>query len=150
MTKCLFKPEVEERDGSVILTLHIKIKRFDNRRVLVAPDGRDLFLSYTSTGDAIPQQHLVRAVGQAFAWHREVTHNGSTIDSVAKAVGITPSRVGRLIQLTRLSPTIIRAVLTGQLGSSVGLCDLQAAAVHLDWSLQAAALMLDRPQAKRA
>lgn len=140
--RCFFTPTVEERHGRVLLTLHIKLKRHDGRRVLVAPDGRDLYLTYTENGAPIPQEHLVRAIGQAFAWRREVVKGRATIEAVAKAAGLRPGRVSHLLHLTRLSPTIIRAILTGAVGARITLRDLHAAADHLDWSLQAAALML--------
>jgi len=126
-----------------VLTLHIKIKRHDNRRIIVAPDGRDLFVSYSSDGTPIPQEHLVRALGQAFAWHSEVTSNGATMESLAQSAGVSPRRVAHLLALTRLSPTIVRAILKGQLGTSISLQDLRRAAEHIDWSLQAASLMLN-------
>lgn len=146
MPKCLFTPTVEERGDRIVLTLHIKLKRHDTRRVLVAPDGRDLYLTYTQNGAPIPQEHLVRAIGQAFAWHHEVVKGGATMESIAKTAGVTPGRVSHLLHLTRLSPTIIRAILTGTLGSSISLRDLHVAADHVDWSLQAAALMLEQTQ----
>jgi hypothetical protein len=63
---------------------------------------------------------------------------------VAQAANLVPSRVWYLLHLTRLGPSIIAAALTGRLGPSVSLRDLHAAADHLDWSLQAATLMLDQ------
>jgi DNA invertase Pin-like site-specific DNA recombinase len=141
--RCLFTPEVEERDGRTVLTLHLKIKRHDTRRVVVAPDGRDLFLKYTPDGAPIAQEGLVRIIGQAFSWHREVVVRGETLESVAKDAGITPRRIAHLLVLTRLSPTIIHAVLAGRLGPSTRVQDLQSAATHLDWSLQQAALGID-------
>jgi len=146
MPKCLFAPDVEECNERTVLTLHIKIKRHDNRRIIVAPDGRDLFVTFSPDGAPIPQEHLVGALGQAFAWHREVTGNGATMESLAQSAGVTPRRVAHLLALTRLSPTIVRSILTGQLGTSISLQDLRRAAEHIDWSLQAASLMLDWPE----
>lgn len=83
---------------------------------------------------------------QAFAWHHEVIKGGATMESVAKAAGVRPGRVSHLLHLTRLSPTIVRDILTGTLASSISLRDLHAAADHPDWSLQATVLMLDRAQ----
>ncbi|MCC7409721.1 MAG: recombinase family protein [Phycisphaeraceae bacterium] len=144
--QCLFTPEVQEREGRIVLTLHIQLKRHDNRRIAVAPDGRDLFLTYTSEGKAVPQPHLVRAIGQAFHWRQQILKRNVTIAAVAKHAQVTPRRVAYLLHLTRLGPKVVRAILTGQLGPSITLKDLHAAANHLDWSVQAAALMLD-PQA---
>jgi hypothetical protein len=59
---------------------------------------------------------------------------------VARTAIVARSRVSYLLQLTCLCPSIIRAILTGEIDASAGLRDLHAAADHLDWSLQSAPL----------
>jgi hypothetical protein len=142
--RCLFTPTVTERDGHTVLSIDIALKRHDNRRVLVAPDGSDLTLALATDGAPIPQPHLVRAIGQAFAWQAALLRNRTTMESIAKVAGITPARVAFLLQLTRLSPTVIRAVLTGNAPSNVSLLALSRAATHLDWSVQEATLGVRR------
>ena len=143
--KCLCTPDVEERGGRTLLTLHIRIKRHDKRRQLVSPDGRDLLLHCTRDGKPVPQDHLVRALGQAFALHRDVVERGLSIDAAANAIGLSSARVHYLLHLTRLGPAVIRAVLTGHIGPATSLKDLHAAADHLDWSLQASGLLISTP-----
>jgi len=143
--KCAFTPDVEERDGRTVLTIHIKIKRHDKRRLLVAPDGRDLLLRYSLAGRPIPPEHLVRALGRAFALHREIVERRLSIDAAAQEMGLSSARGHYLLHLTRLGPEVIRAVLTGHIGPSTSLKDLHAAAAHLDWSLQAAMLLIKTP-----
>ena len=113
--KCLFTPEVEVADHVTTLTIHIQLKRHDHRRVMLAPDGRDLYLAVDATGEPVPQPHLVRALGLAFGWHRELLRTDVTIESIAKREKVTAGRVRYLLHLARLGPEVVRAVLTGRL-----------------------------------
>ena len=140
-----FNPIVQEDADCITLVLDIRIKRHDGRRILVSPEGQDLFVSRTTSGHAIASPHIVRAIGLAFAWHHELLHSKCTIEEVAKHSGVDPGRVRYLLYLTRLSPAILRAALTGSLSERIQLNDLQAAAEHLDWSLQASALNVVGP-----
>jgi len=88
----------------------------------------------------VARDHLVRAVGLAFAWRRELLRTDHTVESVAQRAGLTATRVHSILTLTHLSPSVLRSVLTGALGSSVTLADLLRAAQHLDWSRQAQAI----------
>jgi DNA invertase Pin-like site-specific DNA recombinase len=135
-----FTPEIEDRGQHLALTLHIQIKRHDGRRVLLSPDGHDLLTTITPDGRPVARDHLVRAVGLAFAWRRELLRTDSTVESVAQRAGLTATRVHSILTLTHLSPSILRSVLTGALGSTVTLADLLRAAQHLDWSRQAQAV----------
>ena len=137
---CPFTPEIEDRDQHLVLTLRIQIKRHDGRRVLLSPDGHDLLTTISPDGRPVTRDHLVRAIGLAFAWQRELLRKDCTVASVAERAGIVPSRVHLILVLTHLSPAILRSVLTGTLGSSVTLADLLRAAQHLDWSRQAQAI----------
>lgn len=137
---CPFTPDIEDRGQHMTLTLRIQIKRHDGRRVLLSPDGHDLLATITPDGRPVARDHLVRAVGLAFAWRRELTRGDRTIESVAQRAGVSAGRVHSILPLAQLSPTILRSVLTGSLGSSVTLLDLLRAAQHLDWSRQAQAL----------
>lgn len=134
---CPFKPEVTQYGEYETLALRIQIKRHDGRRVLLSPEGHDLLTSITTDGRLVARPHLVRAVGLAFAWRRELLRTGCTIESVAQQAGITAGRVHSMLTLTQLSPAILRSVLTGALGGSVTLGDLLRASQQLDWSRQA-------------
>ncbi|MGE3109553.1 MAG: recombinase family protein [Phycisphaerales bacterium] len=137
---CPFTPEIEDRGQHLAITLHIQIKRHDGRRVLLSPDGHDLLTTVTPDGRPVARDHLVRAVGLAFAWRRELLRTDHTVESVAQRAGLTATRVHSILTLTHLSPSILRSVLTGALESSVTLADLLRAAQHLDWSRQAQAI----------
>ncbi|MBX3392737.1 MAG: recombinase family protein [Phycisphaeraceae bacterium] len=134
---CPFTPEIDDRGQHLALTLHIQIKRHDGRRVLLSPEGQDLLTTITPDGCPVARDHLVRAVGLAFAWRRELLRTDHTVESVAQRAGLTATRVHAVLTLTQLSPVILRSILTGTLGATVTLADLLRAAQHLDWSRQA-------------
>lgn len=137
---CPFTPEIDDRGQYPALTLHIQIKRHDGRRLLLSPDGHDLLTTITPDGRPVARDHLVRAVGLAFAWRRELLRTDHTVESVAQRAGLTATRVHSILTLTHLSPSILRSILTGALGSTVTLADLLRAAQQLDWSRQAQAI----------
>ncbi|TVQ61271.1 MAG: recombinase family protein [Phycisphaerales bacterium] len=137
---CPFTPELDDRGPRLVLTLRVQIKRHDGRRVLLSPDGHDLLTMLAPDGRPMPQDHLVRAIGLAYAWRRDLLEPGATIDAVAQRAGVAPSRLHAMLPLTQLSPAVLRAVFTGTLSSSTTLADLQRTARDLEWSRQAQAL----------
>ena len=137
---CPFVPTVTAADGVEVLTLPIAIKRHDGRRILVSPEGHDLMVSLRADGRPVPRPNLVAAVGQAFALHREILRTRCRFEDAARKLGFTDTWGAMLLDLTVLSPTILRSILTGTLSQTVTLTDLRHAARHLDWSLQEAAL----------
>jgi hypothetical protein len=134
---CPFTPETEDRGQHLALTLRVQIKRHDGRRLLLSPEGHDLLTTITPDGRPVPRDHLIRAVGLAFAWRRELLRSDRTIESLAQQAKITAPRVHSILTLTQLSPTILQSILTGTLGASISLADLLRAAQHLEWSRQA-------------
>ena len=106
-------------------------------RAIVSPDGRDLTPRLDRHARPEPVPHIVRALGQAFALHDELLSTGDEVNEVARRHGLHPSRAHHILHLTRLSPEIVRAALTGTLGHERSLADLHAAADHVDWSMQA-------------
>jgi DNA invertase Pin-like site-specific DNA recombinase len=136
MPTCPYKPDVDDSGPRTILTLRVQIKRMDGRRVLLTPDGDDLLLTIDANGIPVPNERLVRAIGQAFAWRRELLKSGDWVSSLCERFGVTDSWIHQSMALTRLSPSILRGILTGQLKPSIRLDDLLAAAQHLEWNVQ--------------
>ncbi len=139
---CLFKPVIEQRDTTTILSMAVQIKRHDRRRVLVAPDGADLLLSMDAQQRPMPNAHVVAAIGEAFAWRSELLKTGGTIEALAAQVNQSVSSVKQRLHLTSLSPAALRAALTGTLPARVTVHDLVEAGRRLDWSQQASQLGL--------
>ena len=82
--------------------------------------GRKLVVSL----DGVPAQvqprsriddTLVKALARAFRWRRlfETGAHG-TVDEIARAEGINPSYVSRILRLTLLAPDIVDAILDGR------------------------------------
>ncbi len=145
--RCLFHPEVEEGPTGPALRLAIEIKRHDGKRMLLGPGGRDLFRRVDHADRPEPNARLVQAFGLAYAWRGEALGSGEPLDRVARRMGTASGRLHTLLRLTHLSPRIAAAALSGTLPASIILKDLLAAADHLDWARQEAALGL--PEQRR-
>ena len=148
MPTCLYKPKVQKRRHRVILTLPIQIKRLDGKRMLLSPDGQDLFVS----GESEPKDHIVRAIGNAYYWRQLFEQEALTLTQLAERLGMSTSYVRKYLPLINLSPDILKRALTGQLPPRITLLNLLEAAKHLDWMKQSAYLGLKplRLMAKRA
>lgn len=136
---CLYQPRVEQRGKLVVLTLAIQIKRLDGRRLLLSPDGHDLFMPTQPQ----PRPHLVTAIAQAYRWKQELEQRQLAMNELADQLTISTSLIRKYLPLIYLAPDILRRVLTGQLPPSVTLQNLLDAAQHLDWSRQRRYLRLD-------
>ncbi|MCW5767700.1 MAG: hypothetical protein KIT19_03380 [Phycisphaeraceae bacterium] len=112
------------------------------RGSIIAPDGRDLTPRLGAHLRPEPAPHLVRAIGQAFALHEELMATGDEVNVVARRLGLHPGHAHHLLHLTRLSPAIVKATLTGTLPNRISLMDLRDAARELDWARQATHLGL--------
>jgi hypothetical protein len=133
---CHFTPEVDESAEHIVLALDIQIKCHDGRRIILSPAGTDLLTAVTSDGQPVAREHLIRAIGLAFAWHQELVHSSCSFDSIAERAGVSIARIHGLLNLTRLNPAILRSALTGSLASTVTLADLASAAQHFSWPRQ--------------
>lgn len=137
---CLYQPEIQRRGQQITLTLKIQIKKLDHKRILVTPDGHDLFMSENSK----PKDHIVQAIGQAYYWHQELAnHNGSPI-KLARHLGLSKSTVHKYLPLTQLGPRVLDMALSGHLPPSMTLQDLLTAASMLDWQKQIVYLRLEQ------
>jgi len=142
---CLYKPTVKRRRKQVILTLAIAIKRLDGKRMLLSPDGQDLFMPT----DPQPKDHIVRAIGNAYSWHQTLMQSGVTIKDLAKNCNVSRNLIHKYIKLTHLGPDIIKRALTGTLPPSLTLANLLDAAEHWDWKSQRVYLNLEKSSKKR-
>ncbi|UYV13445.1 MAG: hypothetical protein NCW75_03970 [Phycisphaera sp.] len=135
---CSYKPETDNHGHSIRLSLNIRIKKLDGRRVLLSLDGRHLVMS----SNPEPKQHIVNAIGLAYRWHNELVKSGQQIREFAHSSGIARTRILKLLPLVNLGPEVLRNALTGTLAPSITLNDLLEAAKHPDWAHQARALGL--------
>ncbi|MFG0250595.1 MAG: hypothetical protein ACF8OB_17045, partial [Phycisphaeraceae bacterium JB051] len=136
---CLYQPELQRRGQQVTLTLKIQIKKLDHKRILVAPDGHDLFMPENPE----PKDHIVQAIGQAYHWLEQLSDFDDSPSKLAKSLGISNGLIRKHLKLTQLSPRILHMALAGKLPPSITLADLRQTASLLDWQKQAAYLRLD-------
>ena len=141
---CRFVPEVGERGGLIALSVMVRLKRLDGRRVLLSPDGHDL-LAFAGTGAGAnhSKESLVAALAQGLCWHDELATSGEGVRPFVRRTGHSKSRVHALLTLAHLGPAVIRAVLTGRHPATMTLADLIAAARHLDWQRQVQMLRIE-------
>lgn len=133
---CAYTPQVEETDRHLRLVLPMRIKLHSGRRLMVSPDGGDLVAFISAGGQAMPRSQITEAIGLAFAWHRELCSTGASVESLAKAYGITDAWVHALLPLTHLSPQLLKMALSGSLGHSKTLTDLIRGGSSLAWPEQ--------------
>ena len=79
---------------------------------------------------------MVKALARAFRW-RKMLDTGvyGTLEELARAKGVAPSYVSRILRLTLLAPEIVEAILDGRQPAVVQLDDLLEG-FPLEWGRQ--------------
>jgi site-specific DNA recombinase len=137
---CIFVPIIEQRGSVVLLSLAIRIKKLDRRRLLIAPDGQDLLARDAVTSVPEPDPSIVHAIGQAYVALRTIRDEGLSVTDAAKRLGLPRTTVTYLLPLTQLGPALLRAALEGTLPPRTTAKHLVAVGRHLDWAAQPSAL----------
>ena len=109
-----------DADGDAV-TIHVPIafRRRGGRKLVVTPDGAE-WAPRPRVDNAI-----VKALARAFRW-RKMLDEGvhGTIEELARAKGVAPSYVSRVLRLTMLAPEIVEAILDGRQPAELQLDDL--------------------------
>ncbi len=134
------KPIAESRLGVRRLVVPIQHHRRRGRRFLVAGNGTDLRQTVGFDESPKDKEHMIHAIGEAFAWHRQLLRTNETVDAFAERHAVADSWVHSVLRLTQLSPALIRSALCGGLARNATLSDLRHVAQQLDWSKQASRL----------
>ena len=102
------------------------------RKLVVSPDGVPVWAESRSRID----DTLVKALARAFRW-RKLLETGvhGTVDEIARAEGINPSYVSRILRLTLLAPDIVEAILDGRQPPALSLARLMKP-FPLEWERQ--------------
>jgi hypothetical protein len=80
--------------------------------------------------------NAVKALARAFRWRKMLdTGVHGTLEDLARAKGVAPSYVSRVLRLTLLAPDIVEAILDGQQPAEMQLDDLLDG-VPLEWQGQ--------------
>ena len=118
-------------DGETI-TVHIPMtfRKRGGRKLVVTPDGAP-WAPRPRVDNA-----MVKALARAFRW-RKMLDEGvhGTLEDLARAKGVAPSYVSRVLRLTLLAPEIVEAILDGRQPAELQLDDLLEG-FPLDWEGQ--------------
>ncbi len=94
-------------------------RAFRWRKLVVAPDGAE-WGPRPRVDNA-----MVKALAQAFRWRKMLdTGVHATLEDLARAKGVAPSYVSRILRLTLLAPDIVEAILDGRQPAELQLDDL--------------------------
>jgi hypothetical protein len=120
-------------DGSVSVSIPIRIRRYSGRSQIVVPQGIS-----ASMDEANPPTALQVALARGHRWLRLIESGKvANIAGIAKLENVDRSYVSRMVNLTTLAPDIQAAILDETLPDSVSLFDL-AIDTPLSWEEQRA------------
>ena len=122
-------------DGETI-TVHIPLtfRKRGGRKLVVTPDGAE-WAPRPRVDNA-----MVKALARAFRWRKMLdTGVHATLEDLAKAKGVAPSYVSRVLRLTLLAPEIVAAILDGRQPAGLQLDDLLES-FPLHWEQQMTAI----------
>lgn len=123
-------------DGSLHVTVPIKITRRGRSKAVMLPDGKAF---QPRAWNAEPtQMQLALARGHRWLGLLELG-KARNMAEIAKLEGMDPAYVSRMVNLTTLAPDIVAAILDESLPDHVTLFDL-ASATPLLWDEQQAIL----------
>ena len=89
---------------------------------------------------------MVKALARAFRWRRMLdTGLHATLEDLARAKGVAPSYVSRVLRLTLLAPEIVEAILDGRQPAELQLADLLEG-FPLEWAGQSKGLGIKGPR----
>ena len=84
--------------------------------------------------------HVLKAIAKAWSWRRKLeTGAAGTVSDIAKAEGVTPPYVGRMLKLAYLAPAVLEKLLIARIAPTVSVRDL-ALFAELPWVEQPAAV----------
>jgi len=104
------------------ITVHIPMmmKKRGGRKEIILPDG--VAPTNSHTRKPVTQDALIIAIARAHRW-KALLESGAypSIDTLAAALKLDRSYVGRILRLTLLAPDIIQAILQGTEPSGLSL-----------------------------
>ncbi len=118
-------------DGeTIIVHIPLTFRKRGGRKLVVTPDGAE-WAPRPRVDNA-----MVKALARAFRWRRMLdTGEHATLEDLARAKGVAPSYVSRVLRLTLLAPVIVEAILDGRQPAGLPLDDLMNG-FPLEWELQ--------------
>jgi hypothetical protein len=120
-------------DGkTIIVKIPMKFHRRGGRKLIIAPDGGDAWMSSKPRRD----DTLIRAIARARRWQR-MLESGTyqSVKELAEAEKINSSYFSRILRLTLLAPDIVAAILDGRQPKGLTLADLMGP-IPVEWESQ--------------
>jgi len=104
------------RNGDAVV-VHIPARfRRRNGRCMILTDGKPIAASSTQrdTSGSGANRTLIEAIAKAHRWQEQIESGEySSLEDLARAVGVDRTYVGRMLRLTSLAPDLIEAILRG-------------------------------------
>ena len=120
-------------NGNVAVHVDFSIRRVENRRRIVYPDG----------GNAEAVRPMLAKIGQARRWAAMLEEGRyAKVSDLARALGMDRSNLVRELELAWVSPRIVRTIASGRIPESLTLCRLYGMRTP-DWKEQERFVELD-------
>ena len=131
----LDQPRLVERDGRIVIVIPMQFKRRGGRKEIIVPRGVKAPMSTVTDNPAV-QKPLAIAVARAHRWQKLVDQGRyESMNDLADAAGLDRAYVRRIVNLTLLSPELVRAILEGTEPSGLSITQL-IRDVPMDWTEQ--------------
>jgi len=122
---------VNTPSDTVQIFVPLKLRKKNGRPKIMPPTG------YLPSEDQTQAPHVLRAIGQAWAWRRRMEAGEfGTLQDLAKTVGVTDRFVSRQIRLAYLAPELLRRLVYKREILAITIVEL-AACIELPWDEQA-------------
>ena len=130
-------PRLVERDGRMVIVIPMQFKRRGGRKEIIVPRGVKAPTGTVTDNPAV-QKPLAVAVARAHRWQALLDQGRyKNTSDLADAADLDRSYVRRIVNLTLLSPDLVRAILDGTEPSGLSISQLMAG-VPERWEEQAA------------
>jgi len=117
-------PRLVERDGKMVIVIPMQFKRRGGRKEIIVPRGAKAPTPAVADNPAV-QKPLAVAVARAHRWQALLDQGRyKNMSDLADAAGLDRAYVRRLLNLTLLSPDLVRAIFDGSEPSGLSLTQL--------------------------
>lgn len=117
-----FKDDEEpDMHKPMVLEIPVNFKKRHRRKMITAPDGKDLISNENTNFD----ETLIKAVTRAHKWQAMIdSGKARSIRDVAEREGIPSGYACKIIRLTELAPDITTAIINGRQPQSLQLANM--------------------------
>jgi hypothetical protein len=124
--------ELSKDEKTLIIQIPMKFQKRGGRKLIFAPDGKQVFGSLRSNRDDV----LLNALADAHKWKRMLDSGQyDTITQLAEDEGTDRANMSRMLTLTLLSPDIVDSILDGTQPDRLNISVLKKG-FPVDWGEQ--------------